>query len=275
MERNFARERIFAENTFFISNVRETCILSAAFLVRIRSSRIAVFSKFELKVNDSKTDVILFRASRVELAVPGIRIGGSVIHPSPATKCLDVMLHERLGWDNHLWSITLKCYAVVAQLRHLRTVGIPIEGLILVYKALFVPPLAYCISLWGGCCGKVVRAAQVVQNDAIRSIPDVRRCESVRCNYHSLDIARVLYDSFPYKISKATTPENILPRLVPKVTRATRRRTVGQPWRKIFPCFSGGEMGHGVLQTGNRGITRPQIPCFFLLCCLIFCLLPI
>ena len=131
------------------------------------------------------------------MAVPGITIRGDVIHPSPAVKCLGVMFHERLGWDNHLRSITPKCYAVVAQLRHLRTVGSPIEGLILVYKALFVPLSAYCISLRGGCSGKVVRAAQVVRNDAIRSIIDVRRCDSVRCNYHSLDIAKVsvLYDT--------------------------------------------------------------------------------
>ena len=56
---------------------------------------IDIFTKFGLKVNESKTDAILFRASRRKIGPPKIRLGNCNIEPSRSVKCLGVVLHER------------------------------------------------------------------------------------------------------------------------------------------------------------------------------------
>lgn len=95
---------------------------------------IQVFANLGLRVNESKTDAILFRATRRKITVPGIKIGSVHIQPSETVRCLGLVLHERLSWREHLRGIIPKCYAVIALLNRLRTMGFPAEGRILVYK---------------------------------------------------------------------------------------------------------------------------------------------
>ena len=89
----------------------------------------------------------IFRATRAKIAVPALNIGKTSMQPSAAFRCLGLILHERLCYGEHIRGVTSKCYAVIATIRRLRAIGLPRDGLILVYKALLVPLLTYCISI--------------------------------------------------------------------------------------------------------------------------------
>ena len=129
-------------------------------------------------------------------------------------------------------SITPKSYAVIAQLGRLRAAGFPLGGLLIAYKALLVPLLTYCISLWGGSYGNVIAAAQVLQNDALRSILGVERYRSVSGEFGGLDILRidelhrVAVRFLAYKISKQMVNSEVLPPLIARTMCSTRRQTM-------------------------------------------------
>ena len=92
---------------------------------------------------------------------------------------MPLVLHENLRWDDHVDHITPKCYAAIASLRRLRDVGIPISGLLTVYKALFIPLLTYGITIRGNGYDAITLVARVLQNDAVRAMVGMRRKESV------------------------------------------------------------------------------------------------
>ena len=58
--------------------------------------------------------------------------------------------HSATEWDRHIEAIAPKCYAVIASLRLLRQVGIPLRGLLAVYNSLVIPLLTYAFAVWGG-----------------------------------------------------------------------------------------------------------------------------
>ena len=195
------------------------------------SAAIDIFSSFGLKVNKAKSDAILFRASSRKFDLPRIRLGDIYVVPSKSVKCLGVILHERLSWKDHVLSLKPKCYAVVAMLRRLRVVGVPLEGLFMVYKTLLVPVLSYCISLWGSGYDTAVHSARIMQNDAVRAIPNVKRIESVRPHFESFDLLMVdqLKDIavalLAFKSDRFILPEGVVPPLRAKEARSNRRPT--------------------------------------------------
>ena len=70
---------------------------------------VGVFDKFGFKVNERKTDAILFRTSRPAIRDPPIRVGLSAIIPSETVKCLGFVIHERLSWRAHINSLASRC----------------------------------------------------------------------------------------------------------------------------------------------------------------------
>lgn len=143
--------------------------------------------------------------------------------------CLGVTLHEHMKWDAHLNALTPKCYTVISSLRRLREVGIPEDGLLAAYRALFEPVLGYCISIWGGGYATVMDRAQVMQNDALRAITGRRRRDSVRdlfATYHLLNVenlCRYRQTVMAFKMLRGTIPADIAFPLQTVHSRATRR----------------------------------------------------
>ena len=97
----------------------------------------------------------------------------------------------------------------VAALRRLREIGISLKGLLLVYHALFIPVLAYCDTIWDGGFDYVTRRAAIIQNDALRAIWGMRRCESVATlyqNYELLNIDEICWVDIQWHSSHSNAP---------------------------------------------------------------------
>jgi hypothetical protein len=92
---------------------------------------------------------------------------------------LGVTFDARLSWHRHIADLRPKCYAIIAALRRLRVCGVPTEGLLMVYRSLFLPVIGYGISIWGSGYKGTVHSAQIIQNDALRAMFGRKRSESV------------------------------------------------------------------------------------------------
>ena len=151
------------------------------------------FNRFGLVVNSSKTTLVLFSTLQRELVTDQIRLNikGEHLPLSPNARCLGVLLNQHMKWEPHIKSMSGKCYAVVASLARLRRTGVDITLLLQVYRALFEPVLTYCVTLWGSSYKNVIRAAQVIQNDAIRAITGLSRKTSVSSLYSKLGVLPV------------------------------------------------------------------------------------
>lgn len=192
---------------------------------------IRIFGLFGLRVNADKTGVVLFRSAQRKALLDCLRIGQSNVPLSRTFKCLGLTLHELLDWKAHLSAIRPKCYAVVSALRRLRTVGVPTEGLLIVYEALFLPVLCYAILIWGRGARQILQMAQVIQNDALRAMFGRRRRDSVAdiLREHSLPNMRQIRDIrtslAAYAITREHVPGDIAFAINPIAKRSDRRPT--------------------------------------------------
>jgi len=140
-------------------------------------------------------------------------------------------MHEKLSWQPHVDVVSSKCYAVIASLRRLRQVGIPTEGLLLVYRTLLIPILSYCVSVWGGGYSNVESRTQVIQNDALRAITGRSRRESVSDVYSSYGLLtvrglhRLSVAILGFKMTNGRIPAEISFPLTPISSRSSRRAT--------------------------------------------------
>ena len=63
---------------------------------------VGYFEKFGLMVNESKTNTVLFRASRAQIDVPTIRLGGSIVtHPKRSNGLVLLFTNAYHGFGHH------------------------------------------------------------------------------------------------------------------------------------------------------------------------------
>jgi len=131
-----------------------------------------IYSALRLRVNASKTEVVLFgnALSGVSINNVSLKFDGVALPPSPSAKCLGLFFDSDLKWLTYFNSIKPKCYAVLASLRRLRSLHFSQSQLIKFYKILLLPVLSYSIVIWGGTYKSHLRALEVTQNDALRVI---------------------------------------------------------------------------------------------------------
>lgn len=222
----------YADDTTFVFPIgSSTCQEDMAKAALKIEESIVIFRMFGLVINTSKTKLVLFRSTRRKVSILPVKIGDSLLELSQSAKCLGLTLSENLNWFAHLEGISSKCYSVVASLRRLREVGVPQQGLLCVYKALFIPLLFYGVSVWGGGYCNVVQRAAVIQNDAMRAIFDKRRHESVSPLYSQNglltvnQIVRAAVAVLAFKTAKGIVPNDIALRLIPTTSRTSRRPT--------------------------------------------------
>ena len=174
----------------------------------------------------------LFRTARRPVNMASVQLCDTNIPLSSSVRCLGITLDEKLNWRTHLEYVTPRCYSVIASLRRLREVGIPVEGLLLAYKGLFLPLLCYGILVWGGGYETVAHKAQKIQNDAIRAMFGRRRRESVCDIFTSFSLLtfKKLYESnvllFAYKIWNQLVPVEVTVPLSTAAERSGRRHSL-------------------------------------------------
>ena len=128
------------------------------------------FTQNRLKINPTKTDMILLKSSRKNIncnfTVP---FGNSSISPVQSAKILGITLDSSLTWEDHVSVIVKRCYCVLIGLAGVQR-RIPRETKRLLIEALVFPHLRYCISVWGSCTATQKRRLQKCINFGARIV---------------------------------------------------------------------------------------------------------
>ena len=109
------------------------------------------FTQNRLKINPTKTDMVLLKSARKNInchfTVP---FGNSDISSVQSAKILGITLDSSLTWEDHVTVIVKRCYSVLIGLAGIQR-RIPRETKRLLIEALVFPHLRYCVSVWGSC----------------------------------------------------------------------------------------------------------------------------
>ena len=104
----------------------------------------------KLSLNLTKTEYILI-ASNFKILQLGneqqIHIGDMPVKRVDSTKALGIYIDDQLTWSAHLYYIAKEISSALGGLRRARPY-VPVETLILIYKALVQPLFDYCDVVW-------------------------------------------------------------------------------------------------------------------------------
>jgi hypothetical protein len=133
-------------------------------------------------LNGRKTVSILFNRPRRQLNPPtGLVLLDSIpVVFADKTKLLGVIIDANLDFVDHIDRVITKLAAANSMLLKLLLDGFSRSVLIAVFRALFMPHLHYCTSLWQAANRRVLKRLQVMQNRSIRIIFGLGRFDSTR-----------------------------------------------------------------------------------------------
>ena len=80
----------------------------------------------------------------------------------------DIFFDEKLSFNDHVKCITKPATAKLYVVFRLRRIGFSIRELTILYKALVLPTLSYCCSVWGRTTDENLRKIDGVQSKAVR-----------------------------------------------------------------------------------------------------------
>jgi hypothetical protein len=112
----------------------------------------------KLHINTSKSVFMNFSgtkttadqaADKVELNLPGLKIGDIEIKEVSETKFLGVVIDNKLSWDNHIKALKKKLASCSGSINRIRE-SLPEELFPELYHTLFESYLTYGITVWGG-----------------------------------------------------------------------------------------------------------------------------
>ena len=109
------------------------------------------FTQNRLKINPTKTDMIILKSSRTstDLNITA-RFGNTNITSVQSAKILGVTIDSCLSWERHISVVVRRCNCVLIGLARMQS-RIPRETKRLLVEALVFPHLRYCMSVWGSC----------------------------------------------------------------------------------------------------------------------------
>ena len=149
------------------------------------------FTRNRLKINPSKTEMVIFQSKRIKQSPDFcISFGADIIHQSHSTKVLGVVLHRHLSWHDHVSHLVQKCYCILIGLARTHR-RIPRCTKQLLIEALVFPHIRYCLSVWGGCVAGERKRVQRVINFAARIVTGIGRRDHVTPALEQLGWLRV------------------------------------------------------------------------------------
>lgn len=128
------------------------------------------FTKNRLKVNPTKTDLLIlkFRRQNADFHLT-IQFGNTEIIPVQSAKILGVIPDSCLTWEQHIAAITRRCYCILIGLARMQR-RVPRETKRLLVETLVFPHLQYCMCVWGGCTQTQKRRLQKCVNFGVRVV---------------------------------------------------------------------------------------------------------
>ena len=137
------------------------------------------FTQNRLKINPSKTEMIILKSSRQASDTSfSVVFGSDTVSPSLSVKVLGVTVDRHLAWDAHVTSIVRRCNMLLVGLARMRS-RVPRETKRMLVEALIFPHIRYCICVWGSCCKTQQKRIQKVINFGARIVSGLGRREHV------------------------------------------------------------------------------------------------
>ena len=167
-----------------------------------------------------------------------IDTGTVVIKPIESEKLLGLNIHQSLKWKEHVLSNEKSLVKILTtRLTALKKISrnAPFKTRLMVANACFLSVISYMISVWGGTEAYIIRAVQVIQNKAARSVTKLSwytptRVLLLQCNWLSIK-QLIFYHSVlqVWKVKTAGVPVYIKSRMQLSVTRSAEEGTLRVP----------------------------------------------
>ena len=137
------------------------------------------FTANSLKINPTKTDLVLIKSKRrKESNHFSITIGDVKIEPSSSTKILGMMVDSNLTSEAHISAVIRRCYATLGGLTKLSR-SLPENVKKVIIETLVFPHLTYCMTVWAGCGKGQKERLQKVLNHSAQIVKGSRRSAHV------------------------------------------------------------------------------------------------
>ena len=149
------------------------------------------FTQNRLKVNPSKTEMVILKSSRQKSDTNfSVKFGSNEISPSSSVKVLGVTIDSHLTWEKHISVVVQRCYMILVGLARMRH-RVPRDTKCMLVEALVFPHVRYCISVWGSCTAEKKKRVQRAINFGARIVTGLGRREHVTPVLQDLGWGRV------------------------------------------------------------------------------------
>lgn len=127
------------------------------------------FNKWKLKLNESKTEAILFTRQR-NVPKRNLNISGQSIPWSAAVRYLGITLDKRLNWTKHIAKLRVKGAQALGSLSPIlnRKSRLSPKTKIRLYTTLIRPCITYSCPVWSNTCESNYKHLQILQNKAVK-----------------------------------------------------------------------------------------------------------
>lgn len=132
----------------------------------------------KLKMNDGKTEMMIFTSPRVKLPDLSVVVGMDSHHSATTARNLGVILDSHLSMDAHIKRVCQVSYFQLKTLRSVRDV-LSVEALERLVHAFVTARLDYCNSILFGITDAAIHKLQLLQNAAARLVSKTGRYEHI------------------------------------------------------------------------------------------------
>ena len=163
----------FADDSAIIITAKSSNKIIKSMKKVIHSSKI-YFHKWKIKINESKTDAIIFPFNKSPKRDPTLELslGNTILPIKPVVKYLGIMLDSKLLFKQHIAMIcdkAVKCGRALFPLLNRKSV-LNYKNKMLLYKACIRSILTYGCSIFRKCAKSHLKRLQVIQNKMLKLI---------------------------------------------------------------------------------------------------------
>ena len=128
-------------------------------------------SDYYLKMNDSKTQIIIFGPSKVlgDIKIHGLNTTGTAIRFVSTVKNLGIMMDSHLTFEKQVVNLKKKCFHTLRNLAKIRFL-LTQDQLKVIVNSLVVSCLDYCNCIFYGIAEKLLCQIQLIQNAAAKIV---------------------------------------------------------------------------------------------------------
>lgn len=137
---------------------------------------VAFFHKWKLKVNETKTETIIFSHKKKNTfknkEIPKLKINNVVIEPKKEVKYLGVILDTKLTYTKHIKNVKTKTYGAWRKIYSLTNPKskLSLNNKLKIYKTLIRPIMLYAAPVWSNTNKTNIKTLQIIQNKFLRQI---------------------------------------------------------------------------------------------------------